>query len=126
MRARIKPSKATSVGGIIGGIFAILILIFIFIPSFSSSDFPGGVFFPIAMIVMVLIGIIFSIANISSPKGISTEDIDIDNSLITSQSKDTKNDFEQKLRKLESLKKDSLITEEEYQKKRSEIMKQGW
>jgi len=35
-------------------------------------------------------------------------------------------DFETKLRKLESLKKDSLITEEEYKVKRKEIMNEKW
>lgn len=35
-------------------------------------------------------------------------------------------DFEAKLRKLESLKKDGLISEEEYRAKRAEIMKRDW
>lgn len=35
-------------------------------------------------------------------------------------------DFEEKLRKLESLRQDGLISEEEYQQKRSEIMKENW
>jgi hypothetical protein len=35
-------------------------------------------------------------------------------------------DFESRLRKLESLKKDGLITDEEYQQKQGEIMKEKW
>jgi hypothetical protein len=35
-------------------------------------------------------------------------------------------DFATKLRKLETLRKDELISEDEYQKKRQEIMDQKW
>lgn len=37
-----------------------------------------------------------------------------------------KNDFDDKLRKLEKLKNDNLISEEEYSKKREEIINEKW
>lgn len=37
-----------------------------------------------------------------------------------------KNSFASKLRELDDLKKDGLVTEEEYQRKRSEIMNEKW
>lgn len=117
MRARIKPSKAASSVAIIFGIGMAVAGIFM-IPQFG--------WFGILWLGGVLLIIIMHAANISSSKGVSVEDIDIDNPTITTQSKNAKDDFEQKLRKLESLKKDSLITEEEYGKKRSEIMKHNW
>ena len=39
---------------------------------------------------------------------------------------ETKVDFEQKLRKVEALRRDRLITEGEYMAKRSEVMKEKW
>jgi len=45
---------------------------------------------------------------------------------IQSERETATEDFETKLRKLESLKKDGLITDEEYIQKRKEIMDEKW
>jgi len=46
--------------------------------------------------------------------------------IVSEKSEPETENFESRLRKLESLKKDGLITEEEYQQKRGEIMKEKW
>jgi len=45
---------------------------------------------------------------------------------ITSADRDAENGFAIKLHDLESLKKDGLISDDEYQKKRAQIMKEKW
>lgn len=45
---------------------------------------------------------------------------------VTSADRDAENGFATKLHDLESLKKDGLISDDEYQKKRAQIMKEKW
>lgn len=44
----------------------------------------------------------------------------------TSADRDAENGFAAKLRDLDALKKDGLITDDEYRKKRAQIMKEKW
>ncbi len=86
-------------------------------------------FFRIIWIIACLAGIVYSIKNLSTysdskKKNIpitATDVVEIDESEIPEGM-----DFEKKLRKLEALRKDGLITDEEYRQKRKEIMDEKW
>lgn len=115
---KIKPSKQASISGFIGGIVFVLIGIFMAIPNLGLF----GVFWTImAIVVTVTNGI-----NAFSDKGIPTEEIYIesyeDENKIIKKEKEL--DFEEKLRKLKSLKDDGIISENEYEIKRVEILNQ--
>jgi hypothetical protein len=115
---KIKPSKQASIPGFIGGIVFVLIGIFIAIPNFGLF----GVFWTImAIIITATNGI-----NAFSDKGIPTEEIYIESDEYENKNiKEEKElDFEEKLRKLKSLKDDGIISEIEYETKRVEILNQ--
>lgn len=115
---KIKPSKQASIPGFIGGIVFVLIGIFMVIPNFGLF----GVFWTI----VAIIGTVTNGINIFSDKGIPTEEIYIESYEEENKNiKDEKElDFEEKLRKLKSLKDDGIISEFEYETKRVEILNQ--
>lgn len=118
---RVKPSKPASLFGMIVGIVFVLIGLFIVIPSAGMF----GVFW-----TMIAVGITgFQAYNFFGDKGVASWEIDIDNGAnaeTNNQSTSVSGDFETRLRKLNRLKEDGLITEEEFQKKREEILREKW
>lgn len=124
--ASIRPSPLASKITIV-----MLILFLIFGVSLMSEtpDDPAFTFFRVVWVAACIGGIIYSIRNLSTYSeeqkkkipGTADEVVGI-----LSEEENEEKDFESKLRKLESLRKDKLITEEEYQKKRKEIMAEKW
>lgn len=123
-KTKVKPSKASSITLII---FGVLFLIFgvVFLISVSSelSSDDGGpliiTFFAIWMI-MCLGFVVFGIMNLVKKDGISTYEFDI-NKVDSAANQDVSN-VEQRLRNLDALKQKRLITDEEYQNKRKQII----
>ncbi|WP_425800884.1 SHOCT domain-containing protein [Desulfitobacterium sp. Sab5] len=113
-RVRVKPSKSQSfVGMIAGGVFAII----------GFSVFWRAGLFGVIWTLMALAITGLHAYNYFSNKGIASWEIDVEaNSQLTSE----KDDFEFRLRKLNRLKEDGLITETEFEKKRAEIIKSRW
>lgn len=111
---RVKPSKAASFAGLIGG--AIFVII-------SIAAIPSQLgLIKILFILFALWITIFHAVNAFGKKGISLWEFNFDN-----KEKQLENlDFESKLRKLDDLHKDGLINKEEFQRKRDEIMNQKW
>jgi hypothetical protein len=99
-----------------GGLFVLIGLFFVI---------PMAGLFGIVWTLFALIGAGTSAYNFFSEDGISTYEINVesDNEYRPTKPED---DFETKLRKLNSLKEEGLLTEEEYQKKRAEIIEQKW
>ena len=118
---RVKPSKPASLFGMIVGIVFVLIGLFIVIPSAGMF----GVFW-----TLIAVGITgFQAYNFFGDKGVASWEIDIDtgaNAEMNNRSVSVSDDFETRLRKLNRLKEDGLITEEEFQKKREEILREKW
>ena len=118
---RVKPSKPVSLFGMIVGIVFVFIGLFVVIPSAGMF----GVFW-----TLIAVGITgFQAYNFFGDKGVASWEIDIDtgaNAETNNQSTSVSGDFETRLRKLNSLKEDGLITEEEFQKKREEILREQW
>src|SRR4051794_31978953 len=99
------------------------------------------------MVLIVGVGILFSAYNAFSKRGVSLYDVEVDDgasgpavdvdlgeeparlmarTMPGSGSAETKNDFDTRLRRLSKLKEDGLISEEEFQAKRDEIMRERW
>ena len=120
-RIRVKPSKPMSLMGMIVCIIFVLIGLIAVIPNFGIF----GIFW-----TTIAIGVTgYQAYNFFGEKGISSWEIDIDNGYNEEKNITTttaNSDFESRLRKLNRLKEDGLITEEEFLKKREEIMREKW
>ncbi len=119
-RVRIRPSKSVSFLGMLGGIGFVLIGVFVVIPIFG----PFGILWTsIAAVVAI-----FHAVNILSARGIATTEIEVEGL----ESRDPQSQpsaqlpFDERLRRLEQLRKDQLINEQEYQHKRDELMRSPW
>lgn len=75
----------------------------------------------ILWIFVILLIIAYMIYHLTSRKGV----VEIETESYA-PGQDPGPDFDAKLRKLELLKKDGLVTDEEYYDKRAEILKQKW
>ena len=120
-RIRYKPSKPASLFGMIAGAIFVLIGVFIVIPSAGLF----GIFWTLLAGIMTGIQAYYFFSN----KGISSWEIDIDNGSDVSESNyssSSNGDFETRLRKLHKLKEEGLITKDEFNKKREEIMREKW
>ncbi len=118
---RVKPSKASSLFGMIVGTIFVFVGLFVVIPTAGMF----GVFW--TLMAVAITGV--QAYNFFGDKGVASWEIDIDNGTDTetnSQSKPINDDFEIRLRKLNRLKEDGLITDEEFQKKREEILREKW
>jgi len=113
-RVRVKQSKGAGlVGGIVGILFVIIGIVKV-VPIFG--DF-GLIWTGIAVIITIV-----NFYDAFSDKGIASWEIDVNSNEHIREN----NDFEVKLRKLEKLRKEGLITEEEYIIKRQEILNDKW
>src|SRR5262245_57182160 len=109
-KIRIKPSKSGSFFGMIVGLIMIGIGIELAIPIFGTF----GVFWTMLAVIVTA----YNAFNAFSARGLATHEIDVEDS---SDSRIAQNDVADRLERLKGLRMDGLITEEEYQKKRSEI-----
>ena len=75
-----------------------------------------GVAFMALWIAVVTVIIAFNVYHLVTRKAVVEIDADTD----------AESDFDAKLRKLERLKNDRLISEEEFRRKRAEILEQKW
>lgn len=118
-KIKVKPGKQQSLLGFFIGIVFVFIGIMIVIPTFGLF----GLFWTIiALTIAVSNGY-----NAFSEKGISSWEVSIDSTDSTNSLRKSSNtDFEEKLRKLQRLKEDGLLSEKEFQRKREEILDQKW
>ena len=113
-RMRVKQSKSQALVGMIGGGIFLFIGLTLVIPTFGIF----GIFW--TLITLVIAG--SNAYNFFSKKGISSWEVDFDSGVADQNNED----FESKLHKLNRLKEDGLITEEEFNRKREEILNQKW
>jgi hypothetical protein len=121
-KIRVRPSRAASV---IALIVATGMLIFgiVFLVMILNTPEPGpGIAFLAVWFIALFCIIGYYIYNLTSRKGVALIEADAE----TLEAAQAGTDFETKLRKLEGLKKDGLVTEEEYRAKRAEIMGEKW
>lgn len=127
----VRPSPLSSIIGIIAGVAGIIFGIFFFSSTSGDSEADGvkSIFFLIWFGVCIG-GIIYGLVNYSSysrseKKKIPGTAADVV-TMIPDDPLPEKLDFEARLRKLEALKRDHLISEDEYRRKRNEILEEKW
>jgi hypothetical protein len=113
----IRPSLV--VGLIVTSAFLIFGIVFMVV-LIKERSWPGVAFLAFwILIILVMIGYLaYMLATRRTVVDIETE--------IAPPAGEAGPDFDDKLRKLEALKKDGLVTDEEYRAKRAEIMKKSW
>ena len=89
------------------------------------TPLPAGVFGTAGVIGTVL-GWIFETRRVKKIQQQEDDYIDVDFTVSGDKTQKRPMDFDERLRKLEDLLNDGLITDEEYEKKRKEIMKTRW
>jgi hypothetical protein len=122
----IRP-RPTKLSGIVLIITGVIFLAFSILP-FSMAGEDGGQFiilFGVIWVLVCLSFIVYGVYILTSKKPSSGIVFDIEGST-ASTNLGSRNDFDLRIRKLEKLKEDRLITEEEYKSKRAEIMKEPW
>lgn len=126
-KAYVKPSKPALIIGIIAVIGFLIFGIFFFsLLSGEPESEIGQGFLSFWLLIVLLIGayFVYSLVNYNKNDAAAAG-----GEIVISDSFNKKNNpdsFDDKLRKLEALKKDGLISEEEYQFKRKEILKDKW
>ncbi|MGL5245151.1 MAG: SHOCT domain-containing protein [Sarcina sp.] len=112
-RIRVKPSKGQSMAGFIGGLIFVGIGIFVAIPMAGAFGILWTIF---AGVITITHGI-----NVFGEKGIATHEIEVKDEYSKGEL-----DFDERLRKLKALKDEGIITLDEYERKRNEILKEKW
>ncbi len=133
--ATIRPSPFASLAGAIVNALLLLFGVTLISSSLLENNSETGMNVLIAMFGLIWVtacglGIFYNIRNYrtwsrSSPDSHAATSLGVIEYDVTPD-KDSPVDFETILRKLESLRKDGLITEDEYQEKRGEIMAKKW
>lgn len=123
-KAYIKPSKPALVVGLIAVVLMLAFGIFFMRALIGEGSEMGVGFIAIWMLFVLLIGAVF-VYNLFN----KNEKTSIAEEITFTQDQpqgETQGDFDTRLRKLELLRKDQLITEAEYRKKREEILSSKW
>ena len=126
----LTPGRTVSAGSIVGLIFLLRFGIgFAVVVGnvLSENDAPPMFSFLFFIIIVAWIGtvlfmLVYHIKNLNRPKGLSLIDINTE----PENNNELKRSPMQSLRELELLKKDGLITEIEYQQKRTQILDERW
>ena len=127
----VKPSKPASAGALVGLSFMLLFGI-----GFTAlvgnvlveNEAPVAMFFVFGVFMLGWLGtavfmLVYHVLNIKRAKGLSLVDIE---AAPGTQIDGPASDPMQRLRSLEALKQDGLISEDEFRRKREEIMQQKW
>lgn len=127
----MRPSKPLSTGAVVGLTFMLMFGIAFFAlvhTVLTENDAPFGMaivfyIFMVGWIGAVLFQLVYHVMNLKRAKGLSLVDIESESGL---PEETAQSDPMQRLRNLEKLKSDALITEEEYRRKREEMMREKW
>jgi hypothetical protein len=130
-KINIKPSKPVSAGTLVVLTFMLLFgVAFAFLVGadiYSHDDEPAlQILFSLVMTAWiggVLFMMVYHFLNIKNVKGLSVIDVEQESGVFPSTAS---KDPMQKLRDLEALKKDQLISSAEYERKRREILNEKW
>lgn len=116
-RLRIKPSKPASVLGMIVGLVFVGIGFGLVMPVF------GG--FGVAWTLLAAGITVYHAVNVFSSRGVAMTEIDLEGDA-TRQLGSSGLPFDERLRRLERLKDEQLISNDEYHRKREELMREEW
>jgi hypothetical protein len=107
-RVGVKPGKAASAVGMVAGCLFVILGVTVIVPIFGMF---GLIWTGLAAAITV-----FYAYNLFSSRGASAYEVNV-------ESRDDVEDLDAGLRKLAKLKEDRLLTDEEYERKRAEIMR---
>jgi Zn-dependent protease with chaperone function len=122
-KIRVRPTRAVTVMGLVAAAAMLIFGIFFLGAVLKDTGGEPGPAIAFMIVWFVVLGIIiaFGIYNLTSRKGVIEVEAGPEDAGLTAGP-----DFDEKLRKLEALKKDGLVTDEEYRAKRDEIMSEKW
>jgi Zn-dependent protease with chaperone function len=122
-KIRVRPTRAVTVMGLVAAAAMLIFGIFFLGAVLKDTGGEPGPAIAFMIVWFVVLGIIiaFGIYNLTSRKGVIEFEAGPEDAGLTAGP-----DFDEKLRKLEALKKDGLVTDEEYRAKRHEIMSEKW
>ena len=115
-RIKVKPGKTQSKMGFIVGILFVILGVFMVIPTFGLF---GLIWTGVAAMIAFT-----NYKNGFSDEGVATHEIVIEDGMEMPNTYDDGEDIEEKLIKLNSLYEQRLITKEEYDEKRKELLKE--
>jgi hypothetical protein len=104
---------------ILGALFLPFGMVFIFV-----ADGEARPFVAIFSLIWAIVCIVIIVAGVKALRLVKQGKIEI--AEITTTNGETESDFAIRLRDLEALKKDGLVSDREYQRKRAEIMGENW
>jgi hypothetical protein len=120
---RVRPTRAVTIMGLVVAVAMVFFGIFFLTVVTKDTGGESGPLIGFMILWFLVLGVIiaYGIYNLTSRKGV----VEIE---VGPKTPDIKAgpDFEEKLRKLENLKRDGLVTDEEYRVKRNEIMAEKW
>jgi len=120
VKVHVRPTRATSLIGLLVGV-AFLVFGVVFLVVLIQEDSRVGVAFMGLWIFVVSLLIAFNAYHLITRKAVMEIDTEV-----AAPGTGSESDFDAKLRRLERLKSDRLISEEEYKRKRAEILDQKW
>lgn len=121
-KAYVRPTRTALIAGMAVTAFFFLLGIIMFFVLMQEGAIIGMVFTLFWLLIVGVIGGIYLYNYRNYHKNIEGNVAE----QIVLPGKITGDDFADKLRKLDNLKREGLITETEFRKKRSEIMEQKW
>jgi hypothetical protein len=136
-KAYVRPTKASSIVTVImGTLFLVFGVVFVLTTADGEAR-PYALMFMVVWIVACGSMIVYGLMIIFSKRPPAGVEVDIPTFRFEPDVKETDGgpentghltgmDFETKLRKLEVLRKEGLVSEKEYEQKRSEIMGEKW
>lgn len=128
-KAYVRATKPALIVGIIAILAFLLFGIIFFFFLMKEGAVVGMIFMVFWIFVVMLMGGIFIYNLLNYNKNVDSnvaEEIVIPDVTRVQETMKTVDDFDDKLRKLESLRREGIISEEEFKKKRAEIMERKW
>jgi hypothetical protein len=128
-KAYVRATKPTLIFGIIVTAAFLIFGIIFFVVLMKEGSGIGMAFMAFFVFIILLMGGVYihNLRNYNkSVESNVAEEIVIGDSTLIQATEKTGVTFDDKLRKLEGLRKEGLISEEEYSKKRTEIIEQKW
>ncbi len=124
-QAFIKPTRQSYKAGIIVAAFFLAFGAFFFYLMYDERSVVGQVFTAFWMLIIVFIigALVYNLHKYNESEKMTIDTIDMPD---MSRDSAAKIPFDEKLRKLEQLKMDGLISSPEYDSKRAEILKEKW
>jgi hypothetical protein len=128
LKSQIKPSKPASLAGFIIGIAFLVFGIVFYLVLRPGMDFEDGSGYLISLFFVVWIlavGFIalFNARNYFGNRGVAMLDVEVESEKSEIQGQEN---VEIRLRRLERLRGDNLITETEFLQKREELLREKW